>query len=327
MAKSGTLKAVWAALAGNLLVAMAKSTAAGLTGSAAMLSEAVHSLVDTVNELLLLYGIARSSRPADSTHPLGYARELYFWSFVVALLIFTLGAGVSAYEGIHRLLEPQPIERPLVIYLVLAASLVFEGGSWIVGIRAFRAGKRNLGWWEAFRRSKDPPAFIVVFEDSAALLGIAVAAAGTTAALLTGAARWGGVSSLIISAILAGVAALLAKESKELLIGERADPALSEAILRTASGIAGVCSANSIVTIQIAPHSVVATLSLDFFDTLRAPEIERAVIELEGRIRKLYPDVTALFVKPQSVQVASELRREAPGTPDPPGETSPLADG
>src|SRR5580692_6425216 len=132
MAESGTLKAVWAALAGNVLVAAAKFVAAALTGSAAMLSEAVHSLVDTINELLLLYGIARSSRPADRQHPLGYARELYFWSFVVALLIFTLGAGVSAYEGIHRLLDPQPIEHPIVIYIVLAASLLFEGASWFV---------------------------------------------------------------------------------------------------------------------------------------------------------------------------------------------------
>jgi cation diffusion facilitator family transporter len=297
MAKSGTLKAVWAALAGNLLVAMAKSTAAGLTGSAAMLSEAVHSLVDTLNELLLLYGIARSSRPADSTHPLGYARELYFWSFVVALLIFTLGAGVSAYEGIHRLLEPQPIERPLVIYLVLAASLVFEGGSWIVGIRAFRAGKRNLGWWEAFRRSKDPPAFIVVFEDSAAVLGILAAAAGTTAAL-------------VIAAILAGVAVLLARESKALLIGERADPTLSDAIIRIAAGIKGVCNANSIVTVQLAPNTVTAMLSLDFFDYMRAPDIERAVMELETQIKRAHPEVWAIFVKPQSVQVAAERLRQ-----------------
>src|SRR5476651_2346652 len=148
MAKSGTLRAVWAALAGNLLVAAAKFVAAMMTGSAAMLSEAVHSLVDTLNELLLLYGISRSSRPADREHPLGYGREVYFWSFVVALLIFALGAGVSAYQGIQRLLQPQPIERPLAIYLVLAASLVFEGSSWFIGARAFSKAKRGLGWWE-----------------------------------------------------------------------------------------------------------------------------------------------------------------------------------
>src|SRR3984885_1368490 len=148
MATSGTLKAVWAALAGNLLVAGAKFAAAAVTGSAAMLSEAVHSLVDTINELLLLYGMARSARPADREHPLGYARELYFWSFVVALLIFALGAGVSAYEGIGRLLHPVPIERPGVIFVVLGVSLAFEGSSWLVGIRAFRVAKRNRGWWE-----------------------------------------------------------------------------------------------------------------------------------------------------------------------------------
>jgi cation diffusion facilitator family transporter len=317
MAKSGTNVAVWAALAGNLLVAASKFVAAAISGSAAMLSEAVHSLVDTLNELLLLYGIARSSRPPDRVHPLGYGRELYFWSFVVALLIFALGAGVSAYEGVDRLRHPTPIERPAVVFIVLAVSLVFESASWLIGMRTFRATQRNLGWWEAFRRSKDPPTFIVVFEDSAAILGICVAGAGAAAAVLTGDSRWDGVASLAIAVILAGVAGLLARESKELLIGERADPALSDAIMRTASGIAGVCSANSIVTVQLAPRNVIATLSLDFFDYLRAPDIERAVVELEARIRSAHPEVSALFVKPQSVLVAAERQSAGVGmTPD-----------
>jgi cation diffusion facilitator family transporter len=316
MAKSGTLGAVWAALAGNLLVAVAKFVAAALTGSAAMLSEAVHSLVDTINELLLLYGIARSDRPADRQHPLGYARELYFWSFVVALLIFTLGAGVSAYQGIHRLQDPQPIENPLVIYLVLGASILFEGTSWIIGMRAFRSSKRDLGWWEAFRQSKDPPAFIVVFEDSAAVLGILAAAAGTTATILTGDSRWDGIASLFIAAILAGVATLLAQESKALLIGERADPSVSDAIIRIAARMPGVCNANSVVTVQLSPKNVVATLSLDFFDYMRAPDIERAVVDLEKQIRSAHPEVSALFVKPQSVQVARERQGETMMSPD-----------
>ncbi len=305
MAKSVTNVTVWAALAGNLLVAAAKFVAAGVTGSAAMLSEAVHSLVDSINEVLLLYGIARSVRPPDRRHPLGYGRELYFWSFVVALLIFTLGAGVSVYQGLDHVLHPQPIQRPLVIFAVLGVSLAFEGASWLVGMRAFRATKRYRGWWEAFRRSKDPPTFIVVFEDTAAILGIFAAAAGTALAILTQDSRWDGAASLAIAVILAAVAALLARESKELLIGERADPVLSDAIVRTAAGIAGVCSANGIVTVQLAPDNVVAMLSLDFFDYLRAPDIERAVIELETRIRGAHPEVSALFVKPQSVLVAS----------------------
>ena len=322
MAKSGTNVAVWAALAGNVLVAATKFVAAAVSGSAAMLSEAVHSLVDTVNELLLLYGIARSLRPADRVHPLGYGRELYFWSFVVALLIFALGAGVSLYEGVDRLLHPAPIEHPAVIFVVLAVSLAFEGASWLVGMRAFRTAKSTLGWWEAFRRSKDPPTFIVVFEDSAAILGIAAAGAGTAAALLTRDSRWDGVASVVISVILAGVAGLLARESKELLIGERADAALSDAIMRTASAIPGVCSANSIVTMQLAPNNVIATLSLDFFDYMRAPDIERAVVDLETRVRSAHPDVSALFVKPQSVLVAAERSQDGSSgmTPDGPEE-------
>src|SRR5712672_2585503 len=285
MARSSTVFSVWAALAGNLMVALAKSVAAAMTGSAAMTSEAVHSLIDTLNEVLLLYGISRSARPADRTHPLGYGRELYFWSFVVALLIFALGAGVSVYEGFNHIVVPQPIERPGVIFAVLAASLAFEGTSWWISMRAFGAAKRNRGWWEAFRKSKDPPAFIVVFEDSAALLGILAAAAGTTAALLTGDGRWDGAASLVIAGILAGVAALLAQESKALLIGERADPALSDAILRIAARMPGVCNANSIATVQLAPNSVVVYLSLDFFDYMRAPDIEGAVVDLEKQIR------------------------------------------
>ena len=248
-----TSTAVWAALAGNLAVAAAKIIAAALTGSAAMASEAVHSLVDSINELLLLYGISRSTRPADEAHPLGYAREVYFWSFVVALLIFTIGTGVSAYEGIHRLEHPQPIGAPLV---------------------------------------------------------------STVATILTGDSRWDGIASLAIALILAGVAMLLARESKALLIGERADPQLAGAIIRIASGMPGVCSANSIVTVQLAPANVVATLSLDFFDYMRAPDIERAVVQLEDKIRAEHPEVSALFVKPQSVAAARSRAAEAIMTPD-----------
>jgi cation diffusion facilitator family transporter len=322
----GSVVAVWAALAGNLFVALAKFIAAWLTGSAAMLSEAVHSVVDTVNEVLLLYGIARSARPADRAHPLGYGRELYFWSFVVALLIFALGAGVSFYQGIGRILHPRAIERPQVIFAVLTVALAFEGASWWVGVRAFSATKRSLSWWQAFRRSKDPPAFIVIFEDSAALLGIVTAAAGTALAIVTGDTRWDGIASLVIAAILAAVAALLARESKDLLIGERADPALSAAILRIAAGIPGVCNANGILTVQLAPQTVIATLSIDFADQLRAPDIERAVIELEARVRQAHPEVSALFVKPQSV-VSYERRQSGAATtfPDPSDSEAPAA--
>ena len=295
-----------------------------------MLSEAVHSLVDTINEVLLLYGIARSKRPADRVHPLGYGRELYFWSFVVALLIFALGAGVSVYEGVNRLLNPQPIERPAVIYAVLAASLAFEGASWSIGDARIRRDTSAIGAGgrhSAAPRIRRPSSWYSRIPPRS--LGILTAAAGATATPMTGDRRWDGVASLVIAAILAAVAALLAQESKDLLIGERADPILSDAILRTAASIAGVCSANSIVTVQIAPNSIIANLSLDFFDTLRAPDIERAVVELERRIRSEHPEVSALFVKPQSVLTAAESEHSGTTgmTRDPSTEEEPLGDG
>jgi len=159
---------VYAALVGNVLVAIIKAIAAAWTGSSAMLSEAIHSFVDTGNEVLLLYGMHRSTRPPDLAHPLGHGRELYFWSFMVALLIFALGAAVSIYQGVVRVLRPEPINDPLVSYVVLAFAFVFEGGSWIVALRQFRSAKRDLGYYQALRRSKDPPSFMVLIEDSAA---------------------------------------------------------------------------------------------------------------------------------------------------------------
>ena len=181
MASQNSSKTViYAALAGNLLVAATKFVAAAISGSSSMLSEGVHSLVDTFNEVLLLYGLRRSRRMPDPVHPLGYGRELYFWSFIVAVLLFALGAGVSIYEGVQHMLKPAPIHNPTVNYVVLALSLVFEGASWGVALRAFRAAKGDLSYWQAVRRSKDPPSFMVLFEDSAALIGIAIAALGTS---------------------------------------------------------------------------------------------------------------------------------------------------
>src|SRR5665213_2971762 len=170
---SSSKVSIYAALAGNVLVAATKVAAAVWTGSSAMLSEAIHSLVDTVNEVLLLYGLRRAARPADAEHPFGHGRELYFWSFIVALLIFALGAGVSLYQGFVHVRNPVPIRDPLVNYVVLALAAVFEGGSWLVALRQTRASKGASGYFEAFRSSKDPPSFMVLFEDSAALIGIA----------------------------------------------------------------------------------------------------------------------------------------------------------
>ena len=300
---------VVAALVGNLLVAFTKAGAAAWTGSSAMLSEAVHSFVDTGNEMLLLYGMRRAARRADAEHPIGYGRELYFWSFIVALLVFALGAGVSIYEGILHVLHPEPISDPLVAYIVLAAAFAFEGASWRVSFRQFRAAKGPLGYYDAFRRSKDPPSFMVLFEDSAALIGILIAVVGTMTATLLDAPVFDGIASILIGLVLAGTAALLARESKSLLIGERADGRLSESILRIANESNPALRANGVLTVQLAPDQILAALSLEFADELRTPEIEKSVVEIEGKVRASHPEVVTLFVKPQTAAAFRETIR------------------
>lgn len=299
-ANSSSKNAVYAALIGNFLVAITKFVAAALTGSSSMISEGVHSLVDTGNEVLLLYGYYRSSLAPDQRHPLGYGRELYFWSFIVAVLLFALGAGVSIYEGVTHIARPGPVENVGVNYIVLALSFMFEGASWWVALRSFRAAKGPLGYWEAFRKSKDPPSFMVLFEDTAALIGIAIAAAGIFAADRLQMPELDGIASVLIGSVLAITAAILARESKGLLIGERAGEGISASIIAIAESEAGVMGANGALTVHLAPDQIVAALSLEFADHLRTPEIEASVVSLEVRIRAKHPQVVALFVKPQT---------------------------
>lgn len=215
------------ALAANLGIAVAKFVAAAVSGSSSMLTERVHSLVDSGNQILLLYGAARSRRPPYATHPFGYGREVYFWAFVVAILIFVVGAGVSIYEGVAHIQSPEPLRDPTINYLVLGVAAAMEGGSWALAVKSFNRSRRGFGWWRAVRRSKDPAAFIVLFEDSAALLGVAIAAVGVWASHASGDPRLDGVASILIGLILALVAALLAREAKGLLIGESAEDSRS----------------------------------------------------------------------------------------------------
>ncbi|HEU4619686.1 MAG TPA: cation diffusion facilitator family transporter [Gammaproteobacteria bacterium] len=311
-----TKTSVYAALAGNLLVALTKTGAAALSGSSSMMSEAVHSFVDTGNEALLLYGIHRAGRPPDPAHPLGHGRELYFWSFVVALLIFAVGAGASVFEGVGHVLRPEPIRSPMVNYVVLGLALVFEGASWLVAVRQFASSKGKLGYLAAFRRSKNPPSFMVLFEDSAALLGILLAAVGTFASSTLGLPVVDGIASILIGVVLGTIAALLARESKSLLIGEIADSELVDEILRIAASQRGVESANGVLTAQLGPDQVVAALSLEFERGLRASDVEDAVLGIERKVREAHPEVVAVFVKPQSDEIFREaVRRRFGGRP------------
>ncbi|MCK9685552.1 cation diffusion facilitator family transporter [Scleromatobacter humisilvae] len=309
----GSKSAVWAALIGNVLVATTKAGAAAFTGSSAMLSEAVHSFVDTGNEVLLLYGMRVARKKADRDHPAGYGRELYFWSFIVALLVFALGAGVSIVQGVHRVLNPQPIENAIVSEIVLAASFLFEGWSWVVSVRQFRKAKGDLGWWRAFVKSKDPPLFMVVFEDSAALIGIAIAAIGVVLAAHFDMPLADGISSILIGLVLACTSTLLLRESKSLLIGERADGELIRSLLDIANGACGSSHANGVLTVHLAPDQIMAAMSFEFDDALTAPQIEQMIGDIERRIQEAHPEVTSLFIKPQNPLQYTRTVRERYG--------------
>jgi cation diffusion facilitator family transporter len=291
---------IYAALASNLAIAAIKFVAATLTGSSAMLSEGVHSVVDTTNELLLLYGLKRAARPADTNHPFGHGRELYFWSFIVALLVLALGAAVAFYEGVNRLAHPEPVRHLFINYLVLAGSFAFESVSWWLGLKAFRATKGTQTYMEAFRSSKDPSTFTVLFEDTAALLGLLIAAIGLVGADQLNAPWLDGAASIGIALVLLVSSLLLARETKGLLIGEPAHPDLRDAILRIAGEDADVRRANGVLTVQMGAQQVVAALSVEFQDALSTTQIEHCVNRVEAAIRRLHPEVTSLFVKPQT---------------------------
>lgn len=307
---------IYVALAANILVAATKFAAAAWTGSSAMLSEGIHSTVDTGNELLLLYGMHRGAARPDRDHPLGNGREVYFWSFAVALLVFALGAGASLHEGFIHVLNPAPIRNVAANYVVLALSAVIDGSSWWITLRTFKAKKRYSEILGAIRSSKDPPAFIVLFENSAALLGLGVAFVGIYLSTTLNRPVLDGVASIFIGLVLATVAILLARETKSLLIGERADQIIVDSIVQIAASMQGVAHANGVLTVHLAPEQIVVALSVEFADELKTSEIEANVTELERRIRRIHPAVVALFVKPQSPEGYKQMIAQRYGVPD-----------
>jgi len=300
MAESGNKLVLFAALGANLGIAVAKFVAAATTGSSAMLTEGFHSVVDSANQLLLLYGERASNRPADDVHPLGYGREIYFWSFVVAILIFATGAGLSILEGIKHIRYPGPIEDATIAYVVLGISFLLEGASWLTAVREFRLTQGSLGWWKAVRRSKDPSTFIVLFEDSAAMFGLVIAAAGVFLTHWTHNPVWDGTASIVIGVALAIVAFMLARESKGLLIGERADPALAAAIREAFASRPEVTRVQEVVTIHFAPRKVFVAASVDFDDPIAVGAIEVLIAETEAQLRRDWPQIASVYIKPKA---------------------------
>ena len=290
-------KAIYAALAGNSLIAVTKFAAATYTGSSAMLSEGIHSLVDTGNQVLLLYGIKRANQPASPEFPFGHGKEIYFWCFVVAMLIFALGGTLSIYKGWQHLMHPTPINNIAINYGVLGLALVFEGAALWVAFKEFNRSRGSLGILKAITRGKDPTLFVVVFEDSAALLGLLIAVVGIFLYQVTGNPVFDGLASVGIGLVLVITAFILAMESKSLLIGESADPKIVAGIRQTLSADERILSVNEVATLHMGPDFIVVTISADFIDALPAEQLETAVTELTKRTKSIDERIQRVFIE------------------------------
>ncbi|MBS0241090.1 MAG: cation transporter [Proteobacteria bacterium] len=309
MAASNSTRVVLAALAGNAAIAISKLGAAGWTGSSAMLSEAIHSFADTGNQALLLLGMKRAARPPDRQHPFGYGKELYFWAFVVAILLFSLGAGVAIYEGVEKLLHPAPVKDPIVNYVVLGVAALLESGSAWIAISEFNRRRGESEPIDALRRSKDPALYTVVLEDLAALAGIVMAFLGVLASHLLAWPEADAIASIAIGLILGVVAAFMAIETKGLLIGEAAQPHVVDAIRGIIGSEIGpghpVLAINELRTMHLGPEEIILAASLDFRDGETAEGVEATVSRLEARIKQRFPEVRHLFLEVQAAPVAT----------------------
>src|ERR1700730_6039596 len=292
--------AIFAAIAGNVAIAVTKLIAAFFTGSSAMLSEGIHSLVDTGNGGLLLLGMRMSRKPADADHPFGHGKELYFWSLVVAILVFALGGGMSVYEGVTHLTHPPHASNATWNYVVLGLAFVFEGGSSLFAYKAFRSEMGGQGILETIRASKDPTTFTVLFEDTAALLGLIVAFLGIFLGHQLNNAYLDGVASIIIGAILAVVAGFLAYESKGLLIGEGVEAKTLKSIRLIARNDASVEEVRESLTMHFGPQYVWLALDIRFKNHLRAEEIAAAIDRMERAIRDQHPEIKHIFIEAKS---------------------------
>lgn len=299
---ASTRTAIFAAIGANLAIAVTKFIAASISGSAAMLAEGIHSAVDTGNGLLLLLGIARSQKPADDHHPFGYGKELYFWTLIVAIIIFALGGGVSIYEGVLHLMDPAEVTNPTLNYIVLIVAAGFESIAWFIALKGFLSLKGKRSIWRAIRASKDPTTFAVLFEDTAALSGIVVALLGIWLGQVTGNPYFDPAASVVIGLILCGIAVLLAYESKGLLVGESAQRRVIDSILEIARGDEAVAEAQPPLTMHLAPDEILVNLNLRFARHLDAAAIESAVDRLESAIRAAHPEVKRIFIEADSLR-------------------------
>lgn len=300
-------KTIYAAMGANFAIAVTKFFAASVTGSSAMLSEGIHSVVDTGNELLLLLGIKLSKKPADDSHPFGYGQELYFWTLIVSLFIFAIGGGMSIYEGINHVRHPEPLSDPFWSYVVLGLAVVFEGYSWNVALQEFLTTKQEGNFWDAIRASKDPTIFTILFEDTAALIGLFVAFLGVFSGHLLGNVYLDGVASIVIGIILCGVALLLAMESKGLLIGEGADAQTVAGIRKITNDDPAVDQVLKVLTLHFGPQEILLNLEIEFTEGLATEELAIAIERLEKSINTQYSEVKNIFIEAKSITSSRKI--------------------
>ena len=304
MPESGSLIAVYGAIAANLAVAVTKFLAAFGSGSSAMLSEGIHSLVDTGNEALLLLGLRQSRKPADEAHPYGHGRELYFWSLVVAIVIFGVGGGMSFYEGVSHLRRPGRLGDPTWSYVVLGVSFAFEATSWVVALRQFLPRAKDKSFWRALRKSKDPSLITIVLEDSAALVGLVIAALGVFLGHTLGSHVFDGAASILIGLVLTFVSVFLAYESKGLLIGEAAGRDVVQSIRRAALDDPDAERVRRPLTMHLGPQDVLLNLTVKFRDDLSAAEVAEAVVRMQRTIQERHPEIQRIFIEPEPARPA-----------------------
>ena len=296
-----TKTAIVAAILGNLAIATTKFFAAAFSGSSAMLSEAIHSLVDTGNGALILLGIRNSRKPPDAEHPFGHGRELYFWTLIVGVLIFGVGGGMSVYEGLTHLSNPKRIEDVKWSYIVLGLSAVFESITWYFGWKAFSKERRGRGVIEVIHRTKDPTSFSVLLEDSAALLGLAVALLGIFLSKSLDQPYFDGAASIVIGVLLCTIAIVMVHESRGLLIGEGVDRKTLDNLRQIVDTDEDVAHVQHLHTIYQSPRTVLLVIELRFHDRISAVDVRKAVRRLEANIQARYPEIKYVFFGAESL--------------------------
>ncbi len=300
MASSSSKAGIYGALIANLGIAAAKFVAAFFTGSSAMLSEGIHSLVDSGNSVLLLLGLSRGQKPADASHPFGYGKEYYFWSLIVAIMLFAIGGGMSVYEGISHFQHPEPQTNIIWNYATLGIAFIFESVSTYITLKQIGPSRGSLTYWQAVKASKDPGVFAVLYENVAALLGLTIAALGTALGYYLREPRIDGGASVLIGLVLIGVAVALVKETKALLIGEAADPALQAAVRALALADPAVADLTPALTMHLGPTDILLVLNVRFLPTLATAAIEEATNRLEATIRAAHPEIKRIYVEAQA---------------------------